>query len=122
MMAFGASVDAIRDRMAQLRASTSSPNWDADGATPLDPEVISHAERLAKYVVANAPLAPDPFISPCGDGTVHLRWRTSSAKVVVEVGAEQCDWFVKSATDFMEGVCRSEDDVVELVQKHLRHA
>lgn len=60
---------AFMERLNEFAKLT--PNWDSYGADVVSIVALREAERIAEASLA---VAPEPFVAPCPDGEVLLRW------------------------------------------------
>ncbi len=83
---FGVKASAI----AQLRTlanECSEPDWDGNGAEPLDPVALANAEEFLRALPGDLPL---PELAADPDGSVSLDWIQSRTRVFsVSVGASR---------------------------------
>ena len=83
--------DTFQRRLSALRARTSSPNWDDEGAQPVPAARWDDASRLASLIHTVCP-EPLPFISPDADGSVHLSWSKGGGHVIAAELATDGYW------------------------------
>jgi hypothetical protein len=73
---FAEVVDAQLDRLAKL-----PPNWDAQGAPVIEPEIIAAARRFVGRLPAEA---PNPAVVPLARGSLQLEWNRGSRSLELE--------------------------------------
>ena len=90
---------AFLERLKRLAAMTESPNWDSENG-----EVIPGSEwkyALEMYHTTRNWGLPEPFVSPCGDGSIHFRWSKFNRQFKIERRGNIVFWSSKStAEDF----------------------
>jgi hypothetical protein len=59
------------ENIPDLVKLTSVPDWDGHNGQVIPLEIWDQVSRIARQAFD---LAGIPFVSPCGDGTVHLEW------------------------------------------------
>ena len=61
-------------RLDALLEETSKENWDLERGVPIEKEYWEKARLFLKDVEQRLPHVPPPFLSPCGDGCIHIEW------------------------------------------------
>ncbi len=121
--------DAIRARaelslkMAALQSMTVNDGWDDEGGVRVLPTTWSEARRIVFLVdQLLGPIGvPLPFVSPSGDGSVHLTWTDSKGtRGVLEIGPDAVWWNTLSAHGDGDTCAKlgSADDALDLVLTH----
>jgi hypothetical protein len=72
-----AEIDAELDRLAALR-----PNWDAQGALPIAPEIIDAARRFAAALSDD--LMTPPSVIPMAKGNLQFEWNDGPRSLELE--------------------------------------
>ncbi|MHB8332699.1 MAG: hypothetical protein ACYDDA_14665 [Acidiferrobacteraceae bacterium] len=104
-------------RMRELSAETSAPGWDFEGGIAIpDAEWASAFDLCRRIALANASL-PLPSPSPCGDGTIHLRWSRDATDVVVELRDGNVWWTRSVKGARTSGELPSRDAVLHLLNE-----
>lgn len=78
----------LRSRFAALALETRENNWDGERGRAISGTDWKAALDLCALVSALAPERAEPFVSPCGDGSIHVEWNDGSGKVIAEVSAD----------------------------------
>jgi hypothetical protein len=111
--------DSLMRQVWPLVQQTRTANWDAEQGEPIAPAQWVSAMLLAfRALFASLPV---PFVSACGDGTVHLQWTTRFGnRGVVEIDREAIGWsFLPMTSSDGEDLVvelRSMDDALERVR------
>ena len=79
--------DALRNRIDALAAETSEPDWDCERAPSIPAQDWDAAAKLCIAILDK--LLPPPFISPCGDGTIHLSIQHLGKEALIELNGNQ---------------------------------
>jgi len=66
------------DRLASLQA-----NWDAEGAEPIDPQIIEAARQLAEELPEN--LVGLPAVVPMAAGNLQFEWNDGPRSLELEI-------------------------------------
>lgn len=74
--------------ISYLRQYTKNFNWGFDHELPIEDELWDDAEQMLEQLAD----LPKPFVSPCGDQTIHLSWNIGEDTYVIEVGKEKYYW------------------------------
>lgn len=70
--------------ISEMREYTKAHNWDDDQGMNIPDSSWDEAERLLS--IFRERKWPAPFVSPCGDGTIHFAWsRPDATRGVLEV-------------------------------------
>jgi hypothetical protein len=79
-------------RIQKLDQMTQTTGWDGEHGVPIPDSEWKRAEQL--YLLSKTiPGLPEPFVSPCGDGTIHFRWSVSSDRQFkIEFRGEEITW------------------------------
>jgi hypothetical protein len=110
---------AVRREFDALALETTAPNWDFEGAPSIPVEEWEHALSLCDQVLRSTEL-PEPAVSPCGDGTIHLRWtRRDGATVLIEMRGSQFWWSSRVNGQRSRGELASAEEVVGLLKRTL---
>ena len=75
---FQAVVNRELDRVATLE-----PNWDAEGAEPIDPQIIQAARDLAENLPEN--IVGPPAVVPMAAGNVQFEWNQGPRSLELEI-------------------------------------
>lgn len=59
------------------------PNWNGEGARPIDPANLAKAERLMKTIKES-----QPYVVPTAEGGVYLEWHTKEFDIGIGVPAD----------------------------------
>lgn len=80
--------------LAILQRATERDGWDDQGGVAVVATTWAEAHRMLSLIARQpGPALPNPFVSPCGDGSVHLTWRNRSGdRGVLEIGPAQAWW------------------------------
>lgn len=75
----------MRLNLAQMASETDRSDWDDEGGAAIPEDIWMNVDCLLDTLaVLNV---PEPFVSPCGDGSVHLAWVTGDgSRLRLEVG------------------------------------
>ena len=104
-------------RMQELTKQTSAIGWDFEHGVAIPEHEWNAAFNLcARVTMANSKL-PLPTPSPCGDGTIHLRWSRGSAHVVVELRGDDTWWTRTVSGARSAGHYESRDEVRHLLNE-----
>jgi hypothetical protein len=60
-----------------------NPNWDGHGSPPINPSLISQAERILAAIETEA--SPVPHICPVPGGGVQLEWQHNGRELEIEL-------------------------------------
>ena len=83
----------------RLMRLTSGPDWDHDGASAVPYENWYRAWETRNLVSSLLPGISPPSMSPCPDGSVHLRWGGSDMRwVEIEVHSTETWYTQRSAS------------------------
>ena len=74
---FSEHIDRELNRLARLL-----PNWDAEGAQPIAPEIIAAARRFADQLPKH--LAPVPAVVPMSKGNLQFEWHDGPRSLELE--------------------------------------
>lgn len=89
---------------AALASETAKPNWDFDGAPSIPTEEWGAAAALCERATLIAGL-PEPFVNPCGDGTIHIRWfLKDGTRFLIEMRGAEFWWSVHGKASSADGV------------------
>jgi hypothetical protein len=99
-----------------LMRATQTQDWDGDGATAIPPLEWSRAFALATRVATGREGLPPVSPNASGDGSIHLRWLTTSQKeLLVELRGPTAWWtFVLPNGEVSVGERPISSDVSEL--------
>ncbi len=76
------------------------PDWDSEGAPAIPAEEWRRAETLTMCILGGCVGAEDAVaVSPCGDGSIHLRFTRTSRSVLVEIRGSELALSVRIAED-----------------------
>jgi hypothetical protein len=75
---FEAVVHRELDRLAALE-----PNWDAEGAPPINPQIIQAARDFISRLPEN--IASIPAVVPSGAGTLQFEWNEGPRTLELEI-------------------------------------
>ncbi len=76
----------MNKRLLELAEQTKEHNWDDERGHPISMSAWNKTQAFLDICAAEK--FPEPYVSPCGDGTVHFNWFTSDGnRAVVEM-----DW------------------------------
>ena len=92
---FKAVVSRELDRLASL-----PPNWDAEGAPPISPQIIQAARNFAKDLPENI-VAP-PAVVPMATGNLQFEWNDGPRSLELEVEDANTVHYLKWDSD--EGI------------------
>lgn len=107
-------------KIAQLEAETAQEDWDSEGGEIVRASQWEDARSVASRATRDMVDVPHPFVSACGDGTVHLQWTTRDGdRGVLEIGPQRFWWSSLSRSGEGDEVAelRSPDDVFARVRK-----
>jgi hypothetical protein len=71
---------AFATKVIDAASAASEPDWDAANGNPVDDDATAVAVALYGTLVVLHPDVPEPVVSPCGDGSLHLRWALSDGR------------------------------------------
>jgi hypothetical protein len=77
--------EPLSERFDRLEGMTAQAGWDEPRSRPIPAEAWSRARTLVQAVSAEVPAAVRVFVSPCTDGSIHLRWSTSDRRLDIEL-------------------------------------
>ena len=115
----------VYDELIQTWQECNKPNWDGDGALPINEETLTHTRRLIDALPVSYEL---PSIGVEPDGEITLEWYRSSKWVFsVSVGPGSILTYAALFDDSNHrGAMRFSDTVPEimmtLIQKVISHA
>lgn len=110
---------SLLERFRALKRETAQPNWDLEGGPAIPQAQWRRAWDLVRRVSKERPGVGVPLPSPCGDGSIHLRWRKPDRWFEVEVGGGALGWSSRSPEGtYSHGAARSEHDLLHLLRKH----
>lgn len=70
----------------KLSRLTQQPNWDLEGGEVISEAQWQIAERFyAKVKVAQGNQWKAPYVSPCGDGSIHMTWVLPKRRLNLEI-------------------------------------
>ncbi len=102
-----AAEESALGRIKELVGQTASRDWDGEGGEPIEPRQWDDARALVSRAVRELLGLPPPFVSACGDGTVHLQWTTPHGdRGIIEIGRDAYWW------DYLPAPDRGEQDEV----------
>lgn len=86
----------VKVRMVALEVETQRDGWDDEGGVAVAATTWAEAHRLVSLIAQQlGPALPLPFVSPSGDGSVHLTWRNAKGdRGVLELGPGEAWWNV----------------------------
>ncbi len=102
-------------RMEELSKETAAAGWDFEGGVAIPAEEWRSATNLCARIAVALPSLPLPTPSPCGDGTIHLRWSRGTTNVVVELRGDNVWWTRVAGAARTSGELSSRDDVPRLL-------
>jgi hypothetical protein len=88
-----------RDRLkSQLykeldRLSTLGPNWDREGARPIDPAILAAARRLIESLPGD--ISCLPAVVPIADGNLQFEWNDGPRSLELEVADPETIHYLK---------------------------
>ncbi|HEU4583653.1 MAG TPA: hypothetical protein VFS67_35585 [Polyangiaceae bacterium] len=77
--------DAFEARIRELEKLTAQDNWDLEGGHAVAPELWALTRRFYETAKESIPAWIEPFVSPSGDGTVHLTWVRDGGRLNLEI-------------------------------------
>lgn len=81
------------DQFAALQKETSSENWDCEGAEAIPAALWAEARQIHRLITAKVRFPGRPFISPCGDGSIHISCTLKGGRqFVLEIKGPQVFW------------------------------
>jgi len=78
-------------RLRRLKEKTSRPGWDGPRSSVVPSQRWEAAEGLL-VVVARETNAPPAFVSPGGDGSIHIKWANAARSFTVEFADDGMFW------------------------------
>jgi hypothetical protein len=113
--------DKLSRQLRRLSAMTSVGNWDDEGGAAIPAQRWDKAREFCIRAAASFRGLPQPSVSPCGDGDIHITWtRADRRRFVLEIGADGLTWSLTLPGGIYEtGVCESEYDALKLIGQHL---
>lgn len=96
-------LDDELDRLAALPA-----NWDAEGAPPIDPEIIQTARSLVRRFPAS--LTSAPAVVPMPKGNLQFEWHDGPRTLELEIETRETIQYLKWHPE--EGI--QEEDVISI--------
>ena len=100
---FRPMVNRELDRLGKLE-----PNWDAEGALPIDPAVIDAARTLISRLPDN--LASTPAVVPMRKGNLQFEWNDGRRSLELEIEDSKTIHYLK--WDSGEGI--EEEDLIPI--------
>lgn len=111
----------FRDAVTALSQETRNVGWDDEEGVPI-PE-REWANVLSFYRMAIRHIKLDPFVSPCGDGSVHLSWTREDSRFVLELKGESLRWAVdKTDGDHRDGIFTTPDEAIKTIANYVAAA
>ncbi len=108
----------ILDTIDRLSRETAQPDWDDEQGLAISRADWDRALELYRKTCGLG--LPEPFPSPCGDGSVHLSWAVGPTKFVIEWRGSQIFWsFFRLGQNPLGGTAGSFDDAVAMLRMHL---
>lgn len=74
--------------LSHLETATSHDNWDDDHGNPVAANEWRDASALLSV------WASTPFVSACGDGSVHMQWTVDNRRGVLELSPSAAFWTI----------------------------
>jgi hypothetical protein len=106
-------------RFRLLADETKDPNWDFEGAPSIPEDEWLRASDLCREALLVKEL-PEPVPSPCGDGTIHLRWsKPDGSQVLLEMRGSQIWWSYRKHGHVESGKLWFREDAIELLRDKL---
>jgi hypothetical protein len=78
-------VSPFEGRLFELMSMTREPNWNDEGDAAIPGEEWIAARDFVRYAQSLLENCSEPFVSPCGDGSIHLSWkRADGGRLTIE--------------------------------------
>lgn len=111
-------LNPFKEKLEKIKSLTDTKNWYGFNCDPLSDIVFDRATSLFTAIMANNSSIGYPKISPCEDGSLHLRWKHDGFKFVIEITVDRYDCFFTGADDkFKEFSSKNEDIVIDSLLK-----
>jgi len=105
-------------KLAQLIASTAAPDWDDEGGQAIPADRWERVREIVAQVRVRLPALPDPFPSPGGDGSRHLRWSFGGNLFDMELPEHgRAIWARNIGTEFTSGATSSPAELFERLEE-----
>lgn len=86
------------DQFASLQKETSSENWDCEGAEAIAAALWAEARKIHRLITTKVRVPGRPFISPCGDGSIHIACALKDGRqFVLEIKEQRIFWSRRTA-------------------------
>lgn len=97
-------------------------NWDGFRSNPIPHDCWERAKSLFRFAEAWVPNLPQFVVSPCGDGSIHMRWDSpSGVTVVFEFGPNDLVWTSRDREgNWSEGRCATWSEATEILRQRFR--
>lgn len=80
--------ERVQARVDRLQDRTSVDGWDHQNGRAIAASVWTRTRNICNRVGSLIPGLAYPFPSPCGDGTVHVRWNVPDGReAILEIGS-----------------------------------
>ena len=78
----------LKERFARLARETSVSDWGVEDEASIGGATWAKAADFVAFVQSEIPGLPDPFVAPCGDGSIHFDWRAQNRLLTVEMSED----------------------------------
>ncbi len=112
---------AMRTRIEELAKETARPDWDSDGGMAIPLSEWTRAMHLFTKASMLVSKMARPFISPCGDGTIHIEWlKPDRKRLIIELYGSAICWSLRRPDGtYSNGICSSDGEALRLINTHV---
>lgn len=113
---------AAAQKFAELETATREANWDGFGSESIPHGLWKKAKEFYESIDSHVHSLPQFVVSPCGDGTIHLRWDSSSGVTVIfEFGPAELIWTARDPGGiWSEGRCANWSEAAQILRQNFR--
>src|SRR4051812_42550943 len=98
--------ESLEDRLARMARMTSVAGWDEPRSKAIPRAHWESVSGFLRTATLEIPNLPEPFVSPCGDGSIHVWWADASRAFGVEAFQDCIYWSEERGGDEIEdGEC-----------------
>ena len=87
----------LHDKINGLKLLTSQNNWAGIDVVELaiSLDAWDNAFNLICRTHKEIDSLPEPFVSPCGDGSIHINWQNDDCRIYAELHNSDILWAIK---------------------------
>jgi len=109
-------------RYEELVELTSQSDWDDEGGVVIDPKRWLAAKDLIEVIGAEVPSAPDAYLSPSGDGGIHIIWQDAEQSLSVRLNETSLRWVTRARGERLSFASERTSDLVQAVRSFFAYA